>query len=97
MNDYSICTACGESTIGESNRQDHETVRGLFYCKTCGGLLGTIYKGELFGVVKFVWHDPAVDGPEDPRYFDITTLGNNGIDRVHGWYDRLSLKVTQIG
>lgn len=96
MIDYSKCPCCAESTIGESNRQDHETVRGLFYCKTCGALLGTIYKGDLFGVVKFVWHDEKLDGAAEQRYFDIVTLGTE-VDRVHGWYDRHSRKVTQIG
>jgi len=72
-------------------------VKGQIYrCASCEALYGTCYLGESYEYVLPYWveTEPAADAI---RYFDITTLGSQGVGRRHGWYDPASKRIVQVG
>ena len=84
------CTACNSTELAAT------THHRVFECEACGGLLSTgIYRGDTFEFVNlYEWHT----GPEDARYFDFTILSGDGsVNLVHGWCDRASKRLTQVG
>lgn len=72
--------------------------RGLQTCRRCGGLQGTIYRGEAIEVIGLgLPMLAAASSPEALRYFDLTVLGSQGVERIHGWYDTTQHRVVQYG
>lgn len=68
----------------------------LSKCESCGGLHGTLYLGEAVGMVGL--GKPMVSGEySDSKYFDLTVLGSEGVERVHGWYSPSLGRVVQYG
>lgn len=55
-----------------------------------------IYLGESYGIVtpRFTT-DSSAD--ERARYFDLSTLGSDGLGRRHGWFDPQTGLITQVG
>ena len=94
--DIMKCTACNSTELAATA---HHRV---FECEACGGLLSTgIYRGDTSEFVNlYEWHPEVVDGSEEDeqRYFDFTILSGDGsVNRVHGWFDRASKRLTQVG
>jgi hypothetical protein len=84
------CTACNSTELTATKHIQ------VFKCEACGGLLSTgIYRGDVSDFVNlYEWHT----GVEDARYFDFTILsGDLTVGRVHGWFDRKSKRLTQVG
>lgn len=84
------CRAC------DNVRGNKEIRTGIFECAKCEALFGQCYLGDSYAVVK-----PQMAGPDVPserqRYFDFTTLGSKGVGRRHGWFDKESRLITQVG
>jgi hypothetical protein len=84
------CRLCG-------NRRGNKAIGVLLYrCAKCGALYGTCYLGESYQhVLPFLTSNdvPATEW----RYFDFTTLGSEGIEQRHGWFDPSTRHITQIG
>lgn len=90
MSSYSECPACS------CTRRKATKLVQVFTCSKCDAIYGDCYLGESYGIVKALM--TAVDVPhEQQRYFDFTTLGSSGIGRRHGWYDRATGYITQVG
>jgi len=84
---YESCVACSGSLVGSGQVRT---------CSRCGGVhVEARSIGFALSVVDF-----SVLAPQAPeeRYFDVTYPDANGArQRVHGWYDPTTRKMTQIG
>ena len=82
------CPACG----GDSYPTTIDGVN-VFRCQSCSGVHGAVKSlAEVSRIVKMEWANGEIS-IENTRYFDLEWPGS----RVHGWYDTVSGKVTQIG
>ena len=95
------CPCCGKRIslkdmntpyVGSNGRE----IMGVYEHSRCGAVLGTCYKGESYGVYLPYWA-PAGTPLENQRYFDLTVLGSDGVNRVHGWFDSVTRMITQTG
>ena len=56
------------------------------------------YLGDSYSIVKPYFAPNANEIPtEQTRYYDLTTLGSQGIGRRHGWFDPQSRYIVQTG
>lgn len=89
-NNYSKCPACSctkKTTLGTT---------GLHVCKECECLYGNITLGNSYLYVKpYMTTDPTADERAVP--YDMTCLSSRGIERRHGFYDKASGLITQVG
>ena len=97
--DYIFRCSCCSQRIGAGARAksyevEGRKVFGVFECPTCGAVQGTCSLGDSYGVILPRWADRDV---EETVYFDLTTLGSDGIGRRHGWFDPISREITQVG
>lgn len=84
------CPCCGSKRL---STPDNHQVRT---CKKCGAIFGNIYKGDLYSyVIPRFSHEEVPE--ENLRYFDFEVLGSDGINRIHGWYDKSTKLVQQFG
>ena len=85
------CTACNHSHF--SPTAHHSVIT----CNGCGGVQGTIARGD---VTQFVhlhrWHT-GDERPEALRFFDFTILGSEGVSRSHGFFHAVTKDVVQFG
>lgn len=89
---HTHCPACNSR---QNKTNFAEIGRGaILTCKRCGAVHGTCYKGES-PVLPFFAKD-AVPA-EDLRYFDLTLIGSQGVERTHGWYDPKTRLIHQVG
>jgi len=84
------CPGCGSTRGSET-----ETAQ-VYRCAKCGAVHGTCYKGDASRFVLLQFAREAVPA-EVLRYFDLTLLGSQGIERTHGWYDPATKLVHQFG
>lgn len=89
MQNSTKCPGCNGKLVAG---KDNALIRT---CKSCGGLIGSCYRGELYGHVKV--HLPMIATSDDMQYFDFDVLGSDGVQRVHGWMDRATKRVVQYG
>lgn len=90
---YATCPAC--SSPNKAGAGEHPN---LSICLACGAIFGQLYLGDSYGVVRPQFHPDANSVPDDrQRYFDFVTLGSQGVDRRHGWYDTLTGYIIQVG
>jgi len=83
------CPACNGS-------DDEEAETGVYRCRACGCLHGTVYLGESYKyVLPHMTDDPEADKRAIP--YDFECLGSEGITRRHGWYDPQTRLITQVG
>lgn len=80
---------------GCSAKMGKETqVTGVYHCTGCKGTVGTCYRGEAMALVEF--DKPMENGRDgEMRYFDFTFIDTRV--RIHGWFDRQTQRVVQIG
>ena len=76
-------------------------VEGFFNvreCKDCAAIYGHAgYKGDAYGLYSPRW-STAVDLPvEKLQHIDITFLGSNGMERFHGWIEKATKAIVQVG
>ena len=88
------CPAC-DST----NSKAHEVVDDVVTCAECGALYTTrvIYKGISSALVLPLFDAPGACAPGDERYFDLMSLGGDGLARRHGWYNPATRRISQVG
>jgi len=86
------CPACSCKVQRETG------MAGVYVCVKCDVIHGRCRLGES---CTFAWprfHPNAGSiPPEQTRYFDLTCLGSEGIRRRHGWVDKESKLLAQIG
>lgn len=67
----------------------------VYNCPKCDAVFGTCTLGDSY---QYASAGLYPQGPEDDiRYFDLTCLSSKGIVRRHGWADKATGKVVQIG
>ena len=88
------CPAC-DSTSSKA----HPVADGVVTCAKCGALYTTraIYKGVSTSLVLPIWAATGACAPGDERYFDLMSLGSDGLARRHGWYNPATKRITQTG
>ncbi len=64
-------------------------------CEDCGAVFGTCYLGDSYLIASPILY-PQTDDMVI-RYFDLECLGSAGITRRHGWSDKKTGKMVQIG
>ena len=85
------CTACNHSHF--SPTAHHSVIT----CNGCGGVQGTITRGDITQFVHLHrWHT-GDERPEDLRFFDFTILGSEGVSRSHGFFHAVTKDVVQFG
>jgi len=86
-----VCPACGDREI-----QRYQNCPEVFECCACDAVFGTCNLSESYAIVFPSWvkQEPA---PEETFYFDFECLGSEGVTRRHGWADRKSRCIVQIG
>lgn len=77
----------------------HEWLAQVYRCRACECLHGTVYRGDLYGIVNTTrLAGPDEEGvPGSQRPFDFMVLGSDGVRRVHGWYNPTNRLMTQVG
>ena len=93
--------ACGGCGATKGTKAEGTPIE-VYTCTGCGGLVGRCYKGESFGMVLpyFVTDARASElkaAEDHGRYFDLTVLGGNGVERRHGWFDQATKGIIQVG
>jgi hypothetical protein len=65
-------------------------------CPHCGAVFGSCYKGDSYSIVRPDWapNDTPMD---DCFYYDLDVLGSDGIIRIHGWADKKTRRIVQVG
>ena len=56
----------------------------------------SIYLGESYELV-LPEFETGETAREDLRYYDLTCLGSKGLTRRHGWYNRRTRRIVQVG
>jgi len=87
---YSKCPACG------SKKRKATKLFDVFVCGRCGALYGECWKGESYSFVLPHW-ETGKYYPHEVRYYDLTVLGSDGIERRHGWYLPRTKRIVQVG
>jgi hypothetical protein len=82
------CPACSSENHCETG-----TV-GVFECGNCKAIHGRCYRGEGYKFYTPQWHEGS-DG--ETFYLDLELLGSDGLKRFHGWIDRQTKKIVQVG
>lgn len=67
-------------------------------CNSCGGVFGTIYRGDASRIVDLSGPMQANADPASLRYFDLELLGGDlAVTLTHGWFDAQTKRVVQYG
>ena len=95
------CPCCGKKISQKDLNTPYadrfgRTISGVYQHSRCQAVLGQCYKGDAYGIYIPQWA-PEDTPAENQRYFDLTLLGSAGIERVHGWFDIETRKLTQVG
>jgi len=90
------CPCCNKKVTIKTLNTSYKGIAGVHECPKCGAVFGTCYKGDSYKVVK-PWMATENVPFENCFYFDLTTLGSDGIDRFHGWADKNTRLVVQVG
>jgi len=85
------CEICNGKRFKETE------VIGVRECKKCKALTGTCCKGDSYRVVKPWMINSTEEIKGKQAYYDIKTLGSEGIGRRHGWYDTETRLIIQAG
>lgn len=84
------CPACN------GKRSSETAVHGVYKCRRCEAIFGQCYLGDSYLLVSpYMAAEPVP--VEQLRFFDLTTLGSQGVRRSHGWYDPATKLVHQVG
>lgn len=83
------CPACSHK------KQNKTEVNGVYRCDACGAIHGRCRLGDSYTFV--LPYMQADCHPENQCYYDLETIGSNGIERHHGWFDVTTKRVYQVG
>ncbi len=98
------CPACGAS-----QRFSRKPAPGVARpeqvreCRKCAAIYTThpIYLGDSYAIVGTTFASSEQEARAQEagtvRYFDLQTLGSNGLGRRHGWFDLATRLITQVG
>lgn len=84
------CPACSSKSLKSSKHGVQ-----IAECRKCGAIFGTCYLGESYAIASYHLY-PETKGAET-FYFDLMVLGSKGLDRRHGWAEKGTNRVVQIG
>jgi len=84
------CPACNSSKLTSVACQ-------VYVCRACDAVFGNCYRGDLYQWVIPIFDTNPDVPPEQTRYFDFTVLGSDGVSRVHGWMNRTTKRMVQVG
>lgn len=85
------CPGCGRKTS-----KIIDLSKSIYRCIYCQAIHGRPTLGETYLFVKSRFCGPGIPA-ERMCYFDFTCLGSKGLIRRHGWYDRETGFIVQIG
>lgn len=93
---------CGGCSATTGTKEPGVVGAEIYRCGGCGGLVGSCYKGDSYGLVRpyFVSAQRAAEftaAEEAGRYYDLQVLGSDGVSRRHGWYDPETRGIIQVG
>jgi hypothetical protein len=96
------CTCCCKKLTLKARStyykgRNDKPVVGVYECPKCGAVMGQCYRGEAWYIVDLGRWAGNETPTDSLRYFDLTVLGSNGIERVHGWFDVTTRRVAQFG
>lgn len=90
------CPGCGKAISNKTLNTNHLGVIGVHECPKCKAVFGQCYKGDSYKIVKPYMSTENVPF-ENCFYYDLVTLGSAGIDRIHGWADKATRLIVQVG
>lgn len=87
------CPACNN----ETGNKHVSAVGCIQQCGACGAIFGECPENVSFWHVLPLWHK-GESKPEDERYYDFSGKTAEGKPyRRHGWYNRYTRQITQVG
>lgn len=95
------CSAC-DAKITQKALNTPFVVNGrrlhrVYQCPRCGAILGSCYLGDSYSIV-LPYFDAEPNPPQEAwQYFDLECVGSKGIERRHGWRNRNTKKLLQVG
>ena len=78
---------------GKSGR----THSSVYRCPRCGAVQGNCYLGDSYDFVLPYFDQGPEEDLDHASYYDLECLGSAGIIRRHGWFNRLTHKIVQVG
>ena len=90
------CENCAKRINQKAINTAYAGIIGVYQCPHCQAVMGQCYKGESYKIV-LPYFAPIDAKLENQRYFDLTVLGGNGVERRHGWFDIESKRIVQVG
>lgn len=90
LDEIEIECGCCEGDAGETKTG----IAGVYRCDKCGSLFGAVSEHDL----PKVWGSTWIADSRDIEYVDVfVSTGTLRRARFHGWVDKLSRKIVQIG
>lgn len=88
------CTCCNNKRGNKRYDENKIGLYDVYRCAKCGAVFGSCYLGDSYTVVLPQWHQ-GDDG--ETFYFDLECLGSAGLQRRHGWANKATRKIVQVG
>jgi hypothetical protein len=92
--DYTNCPCCGKKISQKVMNENYLGIIGVHQHK-CGAVFGQCYLGDSYRIVLPYWEESG--SFENAFYYDLVVLSGNGVDRRHGWADKTTKKILQVG
>lgn len=99
---FSKCPCCNSLDISFDVQVYQYKGKGVNVCNVCTAVFGSLYKADVYKVVAL--DHPLITGTEsdnrpweNTRYFFINVVKVGCTSSVHGWMDRFTQRVFQIG
>lgn len=95
------CAACSKRLTQDAlntpyvNCYGHR-IYGVHQCPHCGAVQGLCCLGDSHTIV-LPWMTADDPPMERVRYYDLTVVGSEGVDRRHGWFDTQTRLIVQVG
>lgn len=91
------CVNCSKHVTEANLNTRYMGISGVFECAKCGAVQGKCYKGESYKIVKASMAQDTDASFDNAFYYDIEVLGSRGIERRHGWADKTTRLIIQVG
>lgn len=90
------CVNCAKRLSVNTLNAKYMGIIGVHECPHCGAVQGSCYKGDSYAIVKpFMAAGEA--GFENAFYYDLEVLGSAGVERRHGFADKTTRLIIQVG
>lgn len=90
------CNNCDHKLTVKNINTRYLDIQGVFECEHCGTVQGTCYKGESYKIVK-AFMAPDNVSFDNAFHYDLQVLGSTGIERRHGFADKETRLIIQVG